>query len=565
MMRRAWRPLAAACFIGTIAAACGGRARPQLPPPEPAPIIPAPNLKSAIQPEPEDSVARLIERSEQHFAAGQQEFSLGHLEQAKVEFDRAVDVLLAAPEGTRTDPRLRVHFDRLIDRINALELQALAQGDGFTEKRYDPATIDQLLDTATFPPPDAGADTRASVESDLRATAHDIPIELNARVLSYVELFQNRLRDWFQESLGRGAQYLPMIQDVFRAEGLPLDLAYVPLIESAFNPNALSRASAKGVWQFMRGTAVANGLRHDWYVDERANPEKATVAAAKYLRGLYDMFDGDWNLALASYNGGPGRVQRAIKRARTGDFWTLSQSSRYLPRETREYVPMILAAIIIAKNPVQYGFQLVERTLPPYEKVTLPAPVDLRKVAEWTGTSVSEIQSLNPELRRWTTPLKDDEYELRVPAGTAGRLTTKLATASPSELISVSEYVVRRGDTLSTIARRLKVGTTDLADANRLSRKSILRPGQRLIVPRALSAALTAGTRRSPSAGPPRTAAVSAASRVVYRVRRGDTLWSIAQEFETTVEAIRSWNSLRSSRINVGDRLTIYPSRAGGQ
>src|SRR2546428_2623893 len=153
----------------------------------------------------------------------------------------------------------------------------------------------------------------------------------------------------------RGRKSLPMIQSVFRAEGLPLDLAYVPLVESAFKPSALSRTKAKGVWQFMSGTALENGLRRDWYIDERSDPEKATIAAAKYLGTLAKLFDGDWHMALASYNGGPGRLQRALKVARVSDFWTLSAKSKLLPRETREYVPMILAAIVIARNPAQYG------------------------------------------------------------------------------------------------------------------------------------------------------------------------------------------------------------------
>jgi membrane-bound lytic murein transglycosylase D len=543
-------------------AACGVQAKPQLPQPPAAPPVVEEAAPAQIPPAVQDPVEGLIAASERHFTDGQREFQRGHLDQAKIAFDLAVDVLLESPEGARTDARLRAHFDRLIDRINALELEAIAQGDGFTEKHYEPATIDDLFEITTFPLPDAGAGTRVSVENDLLVTAHDIPIAPSPKVLQYVELFQGRLRDWFQEALQRGTQYLPMIQSVFRAEGLPLDLAYVPLVESAFKPNALSRAKAKGVWQFMRGTAVENGLRHDWYVDERADPEKATLAAAKYLRSLNQMFEGDWYLALASYNSGPGRVQRAIKRAKSEDYWALSKGTKFLPRETREYVPMILAAIIIAKNPAQYGFQVVtDLASGAFEVVTLPFPMDLRRVAEWTGTSVDVIQTLNPELRRWTTPLKDPAYPVKVPAGTAAQLTERLASASPTDLVSVSEYVIRKGDTLSTIARRLKVATVDLADANGLTRKNKLRPGERLIVPRAPATALAAKTDR------PAPAAVAASSGgsdspVVYRVRRGDTLWSIAQEFDTTVDAIKSWNKLRSSRINVGDRLTIHTNRS---
>src|SRR5205807_1685420 len=240
----------------------------------------------------------------------------------------------------------------------------------------------------------------------------------------------------------RGSKYLPMIQGVFRAEGLPLDLAYVPLVESAFKPNALSRVKAKGVWQFMSGTALENGLRRDWYIDERSDPEKATVAAAKYLSTLAKIFGGDWHLALASYNGGPGRVQRALKTARLDDFWKLADKPKLLPRETREYVPMILAAIVIARNPAQYGFNFEPDAAPAFEKVTLSRPVDLRRVAEWADTTIDEIQALNPELRRWTTPVRDDQYELKVPAGTADQVLAELDNAPPTNLASLKWYTV---------------------------------------------------------------------------------------------------------------------------
>ena len=267
-------------------------------------------------------------------------------------------MLLESPYGARTEPRIREHFDRLVDRISTYEVRALAAGDGFTEKKYEPASIDELLAmSTTFGTPPAPPSLKDMVEADLQNAKHDIPIPLNERVLSYVELFQGRLHEFIEEGMKRGSKYLPMIQDVFRAEGLPLDLAYVPLVESAFKPNALSRVKAKGVWQFMTGTALENGLHRDWYIDERSDPEKATVAAAKYLRTLGKLFGGDWHLALASYNGGPGRMQRAMKNAQLDDFWDLAAKPKLLPRETREYVPMILAAIVIARNPAQYGFE----------------------------------------------------------------------------------------------------------------------------------------------------------------------------------------------------------------
>ncbi len=234
---------------------------------------------------PADPVLVLIHASDDRFKAGEQELSLGHVAAAKLEFNRAVDMLLESSYGARTEPRLREHFDRLVDRITAYELKALAEGDGFTEKQYEPASIDDLLAlSTTFGSATVAADLQQTVASDLATAGHDIAIPLNARVLAYIELFTGRLHDFIEEGLRRGTRYMPMIQNVFRAEGLPLDLAYVPLIESAFNTNALSRAKAKGVWQFMAGTAVENGLRRDWYIDERSDPEKATIAAARYLK-----------------------------------------------------------------------------------------------------------------------------------------------------------------------------------------------------------------------------------------------------------------------------------------
>ncbi len=237
-------------------------------------------------------------------------------------------MLLESPYGGRTEPRIREHFDRLVDRISAYEVKALAQGDGFTEKQYEPAIDRRAAGCFGDAEPDpATPATEDAVSSDLRTIEYDIPIPLNQRVLAFVQLFQGRLHDFLEEGMRRGSQYLPMIQNVFRAEGLPLDLAYVPLVESAFKPNALSRTKAKGVWQFMRGTGLENGLRQDWYIDERSDPEKATIAAAKYLSTLAKLFDGDWHLALASYNGGPGRLQHAMKLGKQDDFWKLARKA----------------------------------------------------------------------------------------------------------------------------------------------------------------------------------------------------------------------------------------------
>jgi membrane-bound lytic murein transglycosylase D len=577
MLKHSWLPLLAALAALPSTTACGSAAHaPQavqtaptppatLAPPPPAPALPA----------PADPVAVLIETSQQHFATGQRELELGHLERAKAEFNRALEVLLESPYGARSEPRIREQFDRLVDRISAYEITALAEGDGFSEKPAEPASIDQLLAQSVFDTPPPTADVTRAVTSDLQTTTHDIPIPLNGRVLSYVELFQGRLRGFIEDGLQRGGKYLGMIQDVFRAEGLPLDLAYVPLIESAFKPNALSRAKAKGVWQFVRSTAKENGLRHDWYVDERSDPEKATRAAARYLKTLNSMFDGDWHLALASYNGGPGRVQRAMKRSGLDDFWDLSARPKLLPRETREYVPMILAAIVIARNPAQYGFDVQSHDSLDYDTVKLPGPLDLRRVAEWTGASIDTIQTLNPELRRWTTPVRASGYELKVPKGTADDLRSRLDESEPSERTALNWYVVRPGESLGTVARKLRVSRTDLAEANYVSVRAPIRTGQKLVIPRAPASLMAARPDRPVPVAESRQvapaanlAAATAATptpspqtRLVYRVKRGDTLASIANLFKTSVASLRKWNGLRTSHIVPGDRLTIFKAR----
>jgi membrane-bound lytic murein transglycosylase D len=544
------------------------------------PTVEAPAAQAAP---PQDPVLTLIDASNDHFQSGQRHLEQGHFDAAKVEFDRAIDMLLESSYGARTEHRIREHFDRLVDRISAYEIKALAEGDGFTEKKYEAASIDQLLaETTTFGPPPAPPELTETVASDLETSAHDIPIPLNQRVLAYIELFQGRLHDFIEEGMIRGGKYLPMIQSVFRAEGLPLDLAYVPLVESAFKPNALSRARAKGVWQFMVGTGAENGLRRDWYIDERSDPEKATVAAAKYLQTLGKMFDGDWHLALASYNGGPGRLQKAIKRAGgVDDFWKLSAKGKLLPRETREYVPMILAAIVIAKNPAQYGFDFEPDAAPEYDKVMLTKPVDLRRVAEWADTTIDEIQALNPELRRWTTPVRDAQYELKVPSGTADQVSAQLTDASAVELASLNWYTAKRGETLALIAKKLKVGKSDLAEANYLSVKARIATGQKLMVPREvtelMAARVIATEETARVAKPEKTPAVAVARRtvpetgtlarsagpnrikVIYSVKRGDTLASIARLFKTTVVALQTWNPrIPGDRIAAGQHLTVY-------
>ncbi|MEZ5319627.1 MAG: LysM peptidoglycan-binding domain-containing protein [Vicinamibacterales bacterium] len=528
--------------------------------PTSAPEVPSPALPVAafdgVPGEPiqieQDRVAQLVAEAERAFQDGRTELQAGRIEAARYSFDSAVDLLLQEPEGARGDSRLRTEFDSLLDRISALELIALREGDGVTEADSEPAAIDDLLAAAMFERPEPAATTAETVASDLERTPHDVPIPVNDRVLSYVELFQGNLRDFMQAGLDRSVRYLPMIQDIFRDEGIPLDLAYVPLVESAFKVTALSRARARGMWQFMSGTAREHGLEQNWYLDERSDPEKATRAAARYLKSLYEVF-GDWPLALASYNAGPGRLQRAIRLSKQTDYWAISGTSRYLPRETREYVPMIMAAMVIARNPSLYGFEVTGAAPLAYERVTVPDALNLKIIAEWAGVSVEALQELNPELRRLTTPA--GEHELKVPVGTAPTIETRLATADPGLFVRFEYHAVRRGETLSGIARRYGMSVADLMQANQL-RTTRLQINQTLVIPtrpaNALPTARPAATSRPASAAPARNS-----GPLTYRVRRGDTLIGIAKQFATTVAELKRLNNLRNDRIVAGDRLTV--------
>ncbi len=566
-------PAAAAIGVSVSIVACGGAKKPvqvTLPPPPAAVVERAP---APVR----DPVADLIEESQRHFTAGERELGLGHLEQARESFDLAIEILLKSPYGARRDARIRPHFDQLVERISAHELMALAQGDGFVEKKTEPASIDKLLAISTFDPPAPTTATETAVASDLSHTTHDVDIPMNRKVLSYIELFQGNLRDFISEGLQRGAQYLPMIQEEFREQGLPLDLAYIPLIESAFKNTARSRAKAQGMWQFMSYTGREHGLELNWYVDERSDPDKATEAAAKYLKTLGKMFAKDWHLAMASYNGGPGRVQRALRRSGKKDFWALTSTSRYLPRETREYVPMILAAIVIAKNPAQYGFNVEPQAPRAFEKIQVSDPIDLRLVAEWTNAPIDDIEALNPELRRWTTPVRTPNYEIKVPLGTGDAFRARLAETPAENLNAFQWHSVKRGETLLSISRKLKVRQADLAEANSLTLRSRVQAGQQLIIPQAPTTLLAA---RPENPAPETVVAESRpvvsekevstppepvqGQRIVHRVKRGDTLFSIAKLYNTTIASLRSWNTrtIRGNRINIGDRLTIFSTRA---
>jgi membrane-bound lytic murein transglycosylase D len=510
---------------------------------------------------PEDATQTIIAEADASLDRGLAELRQGHLDAARMEFDRAVDAYLEAPGGALGNARLAEAYRRTLDTIHARELEALAQGDGFTEARTEPASIDAVVAEVPAAEEPPSEETRARAAEAVQEEANDLPIELNDPVLTCIDLYQGRLKDWFEGALSRGQKYLPHIREVFASEGLPRDLAYLAMVESAFRPVAYSRARAKGVWQFISATGRRYGLQQDWWVDERSDTEKATRAAARYLKELYAMF-GDWNLAMAAYNAGERVVQRGIDRYKTTDYWKLRRT-RALRRETRNYVPLILAAVVVAKAPERYGIEVRPEEATPYERVPVEGAIDLRVIAECTQAPVADLQELNPELRRLATPA-GRTFDVRVPAGTGMALGECLAALPADKRVRFRTHVVSRGQTLSSIARVNGVRARDIADANGLRLDRRLAPGTELIIPIDPRRATKASRRPAPQpTAPPATLSADAASRptrISHRIRRGDTLAAIASRYGTTVQNLQQWNGLRDTRITAGGTLTIYTS-----
>ena len=517
--------------------------------PAPARIVAVP---TPPQPTPApDPVPALVAEAEAALRSGLTAADEGHLDRARADFDRTIDLYLSYPGGALGEPRVAEAYRRALDTVQMRELEMIAAGDGFKEASSERASIDDVGSLPVGATP-SSPETREKAQAAVAAEELDLPIELNEPVLSCIDLYQTRLRDWFEGALSRGQKYLPRIREVFKQEGIPQDLAYVALVESAFKPTAYSRAKARGQWQFVSGTGRRYGLKQDWWVDERSDPEKATRAAARYLKELYEMF-GDWNLALAGYNAGEMKIVRGLQRYRAKDFWELRET-RGLRSETKNYVPLIHAAVILGKSPARYGFTIEPDDVPEFERVSIDGAYDLRAIAECAGAPVEDIRALNPELRRLATPA-DRTFALRVPAGSSQKVSDCVVNLPPEKRVNFRTAVVHRGQTLASIARANGVKTRDVAEANGLSMTGRLKPGTELIIPVPARPRLLTARHEAGGDAPE-------GRRVRYRVKPGDTLVSIAAQYGTTVHDLQTWNGLHTSRIAVGGLLTIYTTPA---
>ncbi len=310
----------------------------------------------------------------------------------------------------------------------------------------------------------------------------DIPIVLNDKVEHCIILFQTTIRDKFVTWLSRSGKYSPFMRNLLKEQGLPEDLVYMALIESGFDPYAYSRSKAVGPWQFIDQTGKRYGLKVNWWVDERRDPEKSTIAAAKYLKDLYEMF-ACWYLAAAGYNAGEYKIIKAMKRFRTEDFWALTKY-RYLKRETKDYVPLMIAAALVAKDPEKYGFTDIEYQEPlRYVKVKVPKLTDLSLIAKACEMPLEEIKELNPELRRGVTPPNEPEYEIKIPFVKKNLFTRNFEALQPLEKFQFKTHVVKKGETLKGIAKLYRVDLDPLFEINSMNKKSSLSKGMNILIP----------------------------------------------------------------------------------
>src|SRR5438067_1042365 len=436
---------------------------------------PAPPRPTVQRSQP-DRIDKTVEEAEKQYQQGQQDYAAGHLEAAKQSFDQAVNILLEGPVDVRSDERLQRDLDKITEGVNQLEVAALQQGDGFTEQKAQPAPIDEANEV-TFP---VDPNLKAKAEAQVKETRSDLPLVMNDYVAGYINFYSARGHGTVQRALERSGRYRDLIMRVLKEEGVPQDLIYLAEAESGFEPLALSRVGARGMWQFMASRASGYGLQRSWWIDERQDPEKATRAAARHLKDLYNQF-GDWYLAIAAYNSGPGNVQQAVRRTGYADFWELYRRN-VLPKETKNYVPIILAFTVMAKNPKQYGLNDIQPALPlETDTVRIDYPVDLRLIAECVDTDLNRLTELNPSLLRLTTP-KGSIYDLRLPAGTKEKFAHAIAAIPLDKRVSWRYHHVNSGDTLDSIARQYHTTPTAIRGVNQLPSEQ-LRAERKIIIP----------------------------------------------------------------------------------
>ncbi len=503
---------------------------------------------------------------------------------AELEAMRALEDATLDP-GARPDAEVLQSLRRL-GLANPLRLRML---DALEEPNFredeEPGELPRITDLSRF-------------DAALVQERYDIPVEMQPLVAQYIQFFQGPGRKWFAKWVSRSTRYIPLMQPILESHGLPRDTVYLAMIESGFSAHAYSWAHASGPWQFISSTGKQYGLHQDFWVDERRDPIKATHAAARYLKDLHREL-GHWYLAWAGYNTGSGRVRRLMERLETKDFWTISAATDKgsLATETKHYVPKLIAAALIAKHPAAFGFSeeefSYEQTMA-YDEVKIPDATDLDVIAKAAEVSVDALQELNPELRRWCTPPASarNPYVLRLPKGTAPRFAENFARIAPKERLTFRVHKVKRGDTLSQIAEKYGSAAEAILQMNRLKNVRTLKLNTELVIPVAASRAgkaedgalarkvaqarrsgvtvrpedeVPAGTRTSTptAAGTVKKERIGNKERISYTLQAGDSLWTVAQRFQVSVEDVKRWNGVTSRRralkLQIGSVVYVWP------
>ncbi|HEV8132155.1 MAG TPA: LysM peptidoglycan-binding domain-containing protein [Acidobacteriota bacterium] len=565
-------------------------------------------------------IQELMDRASALFDEGERLARQGKGAQARERLQQAVSLINHSPFSMFQYPQLGRFYINLKSDVSAAEAslaeeQETAPAPAAEEKsdqKLESAAVDALPNINLYQV-QVDPSLISTVSDEVRSMRFGIPISLNDRVLRMMEYYQNRGRDVMQQGLTESGKYLPLFRRIFQEAGVPQDLVYVAQVESLYKPLAYSKARAKGIWQFTRAAAQDYSLKLNRWEDERADIEKSTRAAACYLKGLYERFN-DWHMVLAAYNWGPARFERLQARFGNISYWEMTDRG-VLPNETVNYVPSVLATIIIARSPERYGFSVTPARPLEFEKINVRRSVRLADIAEASGLDLEELRQLNPELTHMVTPADSPDYQLKVPLGQALDLEDRVAQLPEAPSIRLKHHRVRGGETLAAVAHRYGVSVVELAQANHLSTKSRPRRNALLIIPgggevlhltraRHRSASATYRVRRGDTwarvaqktgvivaqlkklnhlgshaalragtilvlnrgnAGPgSRVAAVnsrrvtSGSEKILYRVRKGDTVGSIAKRYGTDVKSLRRWNQNSTQTIYPGQRLTIF-------
>jgi membrane-bound lytic murein transglycosylase D len=489
----------------------------------------------------ESELWRTFESAEEYYGMGVIANRESSWEEAQYYFEKALKLLAnldVAMDSSLTPEAVK--YSTLLDNIVAdyrVTLRSLGRLD---EDAAPSAIIERFGDLEAK----LGRDSLHVYRTEGGKASYDLPVVMNDRVRRSIVYFQTVANDAFRRYLGRSRKYFPLFSRILKENGLPEDLVYLSLVESGYNPHAYSWARAMGLWQFIASTGKLYGLQRNWWVDERKDPVKSTKAAAVFLKELYDTF-GSWELAMAAYNGGPGRVQRSIKQQHTSDFWKLR-----LRRQTMDYVPLIYAAIIIGKEPEKYGFSDIQYEPEiVWDEVNVDRCLDLRTVAKELGCSVDDLRALNPELlRSYTPPSARGEYALKIPRGMTKKFWAAYNNMPSPEAANFARHKVKRRESLSSIANKYGVSQYAILEANNLQKGARLKAGRELIIP------VTNEHRRSGLASSDDLTVVNGE----YTVRRGDTPWDISRALGVTVDELRRVNYLkRGAKIYVGQKLKI--------